>query len=262
MTRWVFYAVACVGILATLRYMLVPPRPVRAVLPAARPPDRAAEAFATLFARSYLTWDAARPDEHQRAMVSLLGTAVDADFGFQAPPSGTQTVQWADVAQARDGPQGDRVYTVAAQTDRNGLVYLAVDVARGPDGRLRLLGYPAVVGPPLVAAASADPDSGLADVTDGALITVVRRAVRNYLAGSANNLTADLTASARMSLPAQPLQMHDLALLKWSPGQRSVLATVHAGGPDGAEYTLRYELDMAQLEARWEVAAIEMDPTA
>jgi hypothetical protein len=186
---------------------------------------------------------------------------MDADAGFQLPASGSETVQWAEVAQSRDGAQADRIYTVAAQTDRNGLVYLTVDVARGSDRRLRVVGYPALVGPPLVASAAADPDQGLPDVSDGGLTTVVRRALRNYLAGSTNNLNADLTPSARISSPAQGLQMRDLTALKWAPGAGSVLATVHAGGTDGAQYTLRYELDVARLGSRWEIAAIQMDPT-
>jgi hypothetical protein len=186
---------------------------------------------------------------------------MDADAGFQIPLSGRETVQWAEVAQSRDGPRADRIFTVAAQTDRNGLMYLTIDVARGPDGRLRLAGYPALVGPPLVASAAADPDQGLPDVSDGGLITVVRRALRNYLAGSTNNLNADLTPSARISSPAQGLQMRDLTALKWAPGAGSVLATVHTGAADGAQYTLRYELDVARLASRWEIAAIQMDPT-
>jgi hypothetical protein len=262
MTRWLLYGVACVGILATLRFTLMPPRPPQPVVPPQPHADRGAEAFATLFTRSYLSWDAAHPDLHQRALAPLVGAAMDADAGLQVPATGAQSVQWTDIAQERDGPQGDRVYTVAAQTDHSGLIYLAVDVARATNGRLRLLGYPALIGPPLVSAAPADPDQSRRDVSDVELVTVVKRALRNYLAGSANNLNADLTPSARISSPVQPLQMRDLALLKWAPRGRSLLATVHAGGADGAEYTLRYELDVARLAARWEIAAIQMDPTA
>ena len=51
--------------------------------------------------------------------------------GLQPPAGGEEQVQWTEVVQERTGAPGElRVYTVAAQTDTAGLVYLAVSVAR------------------------------------------------------------------------------------------------------------------------------------
>jgi len=262
LTRWVFYGLAGVGLIATARYTVLPPGSPR---PAARPPappDSAEEVFATLFARRYLTWDAADPTLHQQQLAGFAGGELDPDAGFQPPASGAQTVQWADVVQERPGPEGDRIYTVGAETDHSGLVYLDVDVARDSERRLRLHGYPAIVGPPLVGPATADPDQGQTDVSQRPLAAVVQRALRNYLAGSVFNLAADLTTGARVSSPSQPLRLRDLTSLKWAPGGRSVLATLVADAGDGAQFTLRYELDVVPVGSRWEVAAIQTDPTA
>jgi hypothetical protein len=151
---------------------------------------------------------------------------------------------------------------VAAQSDRAGLVYLTVDVGRDAAGRLRLFGYPAIVGPPLLGSATANPDQGLLDVTERPLVSVVQRALRNYLAGSVLNLDADLLPGARVSAPEQPLRLRDFGSLKWAPGGHSVLASAVVDGRDGAQYTMRYELDVVRVGSRWEVAAIQMDPSA
>jgi hypothetical protein len=98
-------------------------------------------------------------------------------------------------------------------------------------------------------------------VSDPALQTVVERALRNYLADSGSELQADLTSSARVSLPAQALMLEALQRLDWSAeGGDALTATVQASDAHGARYTLAYDLDVAQVAGRWEIAAIQMDP--
>jgi hypothetical protein len=150
---------------------------------------------------------------------------------------------------------GEHVYTVAAQTDRRGLVHLAVDVRRGNDGALRLGGYPALVGPPPSAPVTADPDAGLRDVDNAELQATVARALRNYLAGDADQLAADLAPSARVTMPRVTVRMTGLDAVKSSTGG-SVIATVTAAGKGGESWTLRYEVDVSRAAGRWEVGAI------
>jgi hypothetical protein len=164
--------------------------------------------------------------------------------------------------QQRDPRPGEHVYTVAVQTDRVGLLHLAVDVARDRDGTLRLGGYPALVGAPASGPMGQDPDERLRDVDDAALRETVTRALRNYLAGDAGQLIADLAPGTRVTIPDQRARMTALEDLKWAPGSGSVLATAAASGAGGEQWQLRYELDVRSSSARWEVTAIETRPGA
>ena len=135
--RYVLYALALAGALASARFALDPPR---AALPAAllrRPAgeDLAAEGFATLFARAYLTWEAQHPEAREHALAPFVGSGIDAGAGLQPPASGEQRVQWTQVVQEREPQPGDHVYTVAA-ANRHGRAALPhrqrPPQARGP----------------------------------------------------------------------------------------------------------------------------------
>jgi hypothetical protein len=222
--------------------------------------DPAAESFAVLFARRYLSWDAGEPQAGVRALEPFLGPGMEPDGGLELPATGEQRVEWAEVAQAREPVAGEHVYTVAAQTDTSGLLYLTVSVKRTSAGSLALAGYPAFVGPP--AAGPAQTGGPLREVADPALATVVERVLRNYLAASSSELEADLTAGARVSLPGSALSLESMQHLDWAPGQGAVLATVEAQDRRGVQYTLAYELDVVLEQGRWEVSAVQMDPDA
>jgi hypothetical protein len=261
--RHLLQALAAMGLLASARIAIDPPR---ALLPAAllrRPAiaDLGAEGFASLFARRYLTWEAQDPEARERALAPFVGPGMDAGAGLQPPAGAQQQVQWTQVVQEREPQQGEHVYTVAVQTDAAGLVYLTVEVYRQPGGALALGGYPAFVGPPASVAAPAEGGAGrLRQVSEPALATVVERALRNYLAGAASELAADLARGAHLSLPAQGLALRSLQSLQWTPGSGAVLAVVQAQDQRGARYTLAYELDVAREQGRWEISAIQMDP--
>jgi Conjugative transposon protein TcpC len=262
--RYVLYLLALAGALASARFALDPPR---AALPAAllrRPAaeDLAAEGFATLFARAYLTWEAQHPEAREHALAPFVGPGMDADAGLQPPPSGEQRVQWTQVVQQRYPLAGEILYTVAADTDTAGLLYLTVSVLRKPGGALALAGYPAFVGPPASGPAQTGADGRMHEVSEPALTTVVERALRNYLVGSPSELAADLAPGARVSLPGIELALQSLQSLQWGPGSGAVLALVQAQDQRGASYTLAYELDVLRAQGRWEVAAIQMDPDA
>jgi Conjugative transposon protein TcpC len=260
--RYLLGAACLTGLAASARFTIAPPGPRR---PPAAPraelsADPAAEGYATLFARRYLSWNAAEPGSTQRALEPFVGSTMEPDAGLRLPASGEQHVEWAEVVQAREPVPGEHVYTVAAQTDTAGLLYLTVSVVRTGDGSLALGGYPAFVGAP-----ASGPPTGpapLREVADQALATMVERALRNYLAASGGELAADLTSDAHVSLPALPLGLQSVQRLDWAPDGRSVIALVQAQDGRGAQYLLSYELDVARLQGRWEVSAVQTDPDA
>jgi conjugative transposon protein TcpC len=225
----------------------------RASTPASVLVDRASEGFASLFARRYLTWDSNDPEAHRLGLASFLGSSMESEAGSQPPDSGEQSVLWTQVVQARPVSRG-HLYTVAAQTDTSGLLYLTVEVLRTPTGTLALGGYPAFVGPP--ASTSAVSYAPEREVEDPALTTVVTRALRNYLGRAATDLAADLAPGARVSLPGAALTLDSLQGLGWSTGGRSVLALIQAHDERSAHYTLAYELNVASRAGRWEVSSI------
>jgi hypothetical protein len=258
--RYLLQALAVIGLLASARFAIDPPRPaiVRSATPSAALPDPAAEGFASLFARLYLTWDSSDPEAHAQALAPFVGSSMEAGAGLQPPASGAQRVQWTQVVQAREPAPGEHVYTVAAQTDSTGLLYLTVGVVREPDGKLALAGYPAFVGAPAYTVAVSG--GRLSEVEDPALSTVLTRALRNYMARSESELAADLSAGAQVSLPGPALALRSVHSLDWSTPGRSVLAVVQAQDERGAQYTLAYELDVVSAAGRWEISAIQMNP--
>ncbi len=258
--RYLLQALALAGLLASARFAIDPPRPAiaRSSSPSSVNVDRAAEGFATLFARRYLTWNSRDPEAHRLALAPFISSSMEAEAGLQPPESGEQQVQWTQVVQARDPASDEHVYTVAVQTDTAGLLYLTVAVVREANGRLALAGYPAFVGAPATSAAALP--EHLREVESSALTTVVTRALRNYLDGSESELAADLTTSARVSLPGLTLMLQSLVSLDWSVTDRSVLAVVRARDERGAQYTLGYELDVVADAGRWEISAIQMSP--
>ena len=260
--RYLLHGLAIAGLLASARFAIAPPRAVmaRAQPPRGELPDRAAEGFATLFARRYLTWDSRDPEAHREALASFTSSSTPAEAGSQPPRGTDQQVLWTQVVQDRHRTSGGHVYTVATQTDTSGLLYLAVGVARTVDGSLELTGYPAFVGAP--ASSPGIARGNTSEVEDRSLETVTKRALRNYLGQAGSDLAADLTTKAQVSLPGMKLDLQSLVSLNWSTDRRSVLAVVRARDERGGEYTLGYELDVAITAGRWEVSAIEMSPSA
>jgi hypothetical protein len=260
--RYLLGALAVAGLAASARFAIDPPRPAtpRVTAPGPAPPDLAAEGFAVQFARSYLTWSAAEPQAHEAALAPFVGQGIDPDAGLQPPSSGEQRVEWAEVVQERESDPNEHVYTVAAQTDDAGLQYLTVSVVDTAAGSLALGAYPAFVGAPASGPAQVQGHAG--EVAEPALATVVGRALRNYVAASASELAADLTVDAHVSLPTAALSLESVQRLNWAQGAGAVIAVVAAADARGAHYTLAYELDVARVQGRWEISAIQMDPDA
>jgi hypothetical protein len=258
--RYLLQALTLAGLLASIRFAIDPPRQVIAhpLTSSSAAVDPAAEGFAELFARRYLTWDSREPEAHRLALAPFLSSSMEVEGGLRPPESGEQQVQWTQVVQSRELTSGVHVYTVAVQTDPVGLLYLTVEVTHRQGGQLALAGYPAFVGAPASSAAMLP--EHLHEVEGPALKTVVARALRNYLAGSESELAADLTASARVALPGLTLALESVDSVEWTTAGRSVLAVVRASDARGTQYTLGYELDVVADTGRWEISAIQMSP--
>jgi len=256
--RYAVLAAAAFGLLATVRFTIAPPRPIEVTASSSTAAvDPAAQAYAALFARRYLTWDAREPLRDERELTPFVGSQLAPAAGFVPPAEGAQAVAWVEVVQSREREAGSHVYTVAAQTS-SGLVYLTVGVTRTAAGALALTGYPALVGAPASSAAIAPPR--LRTVEDPALQTVVHRGLSNYLAGAETDLAADLAPGAAVSPPSIALQLSSIVNETWAPGGGSVLATVQASDGRGARYELTYEIDVALSHGRWELSAIQTEP--
>jgi hypothetical protein len=106
------------------------------------------------------------------------------------------------------------------------------------------------------------PEPARQAVSDRAVTEVVERVLRNYLAGSAPELRADLTDDADVTLPTLDLRVHAVPEIDWlaGPGSGAVLATAIAADRQGDTYTLTYELGIAWHERPY-VDFIEVVPT-
>src|SRR3954470_1058027 len=114
-------ALALAGLLVCAVLVLRPAvRPEASTEPPARvqtPSDLRAEGFAEAFARAYLTWDAADPASHQRAVARYASQALDPGAGLRLPRVGTQRVLWTRTV-ADDSRRHERLITVAVQTSK------------------------------------------------------------------------------------------------------------------------------------------------
>lgn len=258
--RYLASAALFVLVALGLRSLVWMPSPAPS-LPPSLGADAPSEDFALQFARAYLTYDSGRPEERNRALAPYLSEGMDAAAGFFAP-SGSQRVGWAEIASEQPALAGGWVITIAASVSTQRLpVYLAITVSHRPGSGLALVGYPALVGAPTVSDEAPTP-SRLA-VDEPALKAVVERVVRNYLAASAPNLKADLTADAAVTLPTLSLRVRSVDRVEWlgGAGSAAVLVALTAADSRGASYALAYELGIAYRERPY-VDFIEVVPTA
>jgi hypothetical protein len=222
--------------------------------------DAPSEDLALRFARVYLTYDAADPSAREEALRPYLPSDVSADAGFTAT-HGSRRVLWEDVASDQTALAGGRVITIAAAVSgASAPLFLAVTVRHEAGRPLSIVGYPSLVGAP--ATTTKAPEPSREAVSDPTVTEVVERVLRNYLAGSAPELRADLTDDADVTLPTTRLQVRAVRGIDWveGPGSGAVLATAIAEDPQGDTYTLTYELGIAWHERPY-VDFIEVVPT-
>jgi hypothetical protein len=255
LTRWVLYAVALVGVVATARNVLLPPRERPVVVRAPRVIDASAQWFALSFTRAYLTWSR-DPSLHESSLSPFLGPADDPDGGLVPAPGSSQQVLWVAIAGAREASTGEQDFTVAAGVAGKSTRYLTVAVVQGADGRESLARYPALVATPEPARAGALDGAGLERVTNSAVIAVLQRALRNYVDSSADNLDADLAPGASVAPIVTGLSLREVRRLAVEPSG-AVLASVVAADARGDLYTLAYEVALARFGGRWEITGIQ-----
>jgi hypothetical protein len=237
-----------------------PPRQIVVRLASTIGVDAPGQAYAQQFAAAYLAYNAAAPQQRTQALANFAGSGqFDAGFGFQPPNTGTRTVLATQLVQTFQLSGGQSEYVIGASTQPDGLLYLSVTVGRHGDGSLGIVGYPALVGPPLTGDPIQPPIGS--PVQNAALQAVIQRALGNFLTGSSSNLTADLAATAVISLPGQVLRLQQLQSLTWAPSGRSVVATVQVTDPHGAQLTLTYQIGVEQ-QGRWFIDGIQTLPTA
>lgn len=249
--RYAFLAMAAILCLAGIRSIVAPPGSAPSALQQGPPVDYAEQSFATAFARSYLTYNSARPEAREAALAEFASSGFELGAGFSPPQSGSQQVQWADVAQVQRPLAGGVLVTVAAKvSSRSKPVYLSVPVDRDAGGAIYLADYPSFVGPPLSTARSPS-DQGGEPVDDEEVSGLITRALGNYLAGDAENLSADLADAATVTLPNNQLDLRAVDQLLWvnGGGGGAVLATVAATDALGGAYTLRYEVGVRGVSA-------------
>jgi hypothetical protein len=249
--RYAFLAAVVVLCLAGLHSILSPAKTSAPPAVSGPPLDFAEQSFALAFSRAYLTYDASRPEERESALEPFSASGFEVGAGFTPPQAGSQRVQWADVAQVQRPLAGGVIITVAAKLSSDAKpVYLCVPIDRGPGGAIYLAAYPSFVGPPLSIARPAGQEGG-EPVHDGEVSALVKRALANYLAGDAENLSADLADAATVTLPTNQLQLQGVEQLDWVSGNGggAVLATVSAVDRRGGDYTLRYEVGLRRSES-------------
>lgn len=242
--------------LVAVRSMLRPvPAPVLRTIPAAAAADGdPAPGFAEGFARAYLTWDPAAPQDHGIALAPFIGPDIDLDAGLPVPVDGpAQRVAWTTAVGQTTTARNRVAVTVAVAIEgQAGLRYLAIPVGRDAGGRLAVTDYPAAVGPP--ALADELPGDGGEDLADTQLTAVVRRALGNYVAGAGDNLRADLAPGAQLRSPTPRMTLDDVVSIQRGGPQR-VSAVIVARDRADVAYTLRYELAVVRRD-RWYVAEI------
>ncbi|HEX7244022.1 MAG TPA: conjugal transfer protein [Solirubrobacterales bacterium] len=249
--RYAFLAFALIMCLAGIRSILAPPS-ASVAPPASGPPlDYAEQSYALSFIRAYLTYEGARPEAREAALAPFVASGFEFGAGFSPPRTGSQRVQWADVAQVQRPLAGGVLITVAAKLSTAARpVYLSVPVDRERGGAIYLADYPAFVGAPL-SATRTDPARGGEPVREAELSSLLRRALANYLAGDAENLSADLADAATITLPTNRLRLDAVRQLEWvsGTGGGAVLATLDADDRRGGTYTLRYEVGVRRVSS-------------
>jgi hypothetical protein len=253
LTRWVLYIVAAVGVTATARNAIDRPVPRTVVISAKPASDARFSWFALSFARAYLAWSG-NPLVHQASLSQFVSPTTDRDVGLTPAPASSQRVAWVGIAAERTGPARLHVYTVAVSTQR-GVRYLAVAVTRGSAGLPVLARYPSLVAAPAIDESAALDGGSLPTVTNGGASAVLKRALRNYVGGSAENLAADLAPRAAIQPVGPGLTLSAVVRLALEPSG-AVLATLRASDSTGDVFTLAYQISLRESHGRWEITRI------
>lgn len=240
--------------LGGLRSAIVPPVAVTPPATAVRQAPAAVVPFAEAFVRDLLTWEASDPGERERRLAAYLADGLDPDGGVAPVPGRSQRPEWtvASGPRAAEAGSGWRVAVLAGLPGGRRMT-LVVTVAAGAGGSLVVSDYPSLSA--LAARGTARAAGWNESVEDAELERVVERALRNYLAGRAGDLQADLAPGAHVTTPETTARLTHVEELAWQQPKRRAAVLAAAELPDGTRLRLRFHLSL-ERDGRWFVAAI------
>jgi len=221
-------------------------------------PREAAEAFAARFAMAYLTFDAGRPEQRQRALRQYLAPGAATSSGWDGQGRQTATLALPSGIEVRDGTHA--VVTVAALVDGGRWLYLAVSVATDRQG-LVVSGTPVLLPPPPLADAAQPADVVDQDPT---LSAQLRPYLAAFLRAYAASSQAELAYYAAPGVVMEGLGgqvtlagLDALSVEQPSGADRSAVASVRWMDPaSGGTLTQRYRLQLVQANGKWLVGDI------
>jgi Conjugative transposon protein TcpC len=230
-----------------------PPRQQDAGVDRSEASDPATSAFATSFARVYLS--GASPQE----LSPLLAPGVDVP-SFSGTGIG---VEQAEVAGIEDLGAGEAIVTVACATGDARILYLAVPIVRASAGEVAAQGVPALVAGPAGVGEPIDAPGPLAGPDAGAIADLTRRFLPVYLsAPGAEELAYLLAPGARVTPPGGGLEVTDVPSVKQLGSAEGRRRTVIAGvrvldSLSGSSFGLAYRLEVTRGDGRWYVERVE-----
>lgn len=255
---WLFVAVLLIRGAADL---FVRERPAAAVrgtpaVPVVWPDDEA-RAFAVEFARAYLSYSAGDPNRSADAVRAFVTPELaDSVVPQFAKDARAQSVAAVAVARSVVVDARHALITVAVDGGR----YLTVPVARDGAGGLVVYDLPSFAAPPARARVSAPAVDPLADPEGDAIVDVVGRFLKAFLAGDAREMSYFVPSGVRIdALGRRHELVGQVSVARLSPASgrsREVLATARArDAAGGATYTQRFRLRLVRRD-RWLVAGL------
>jgi hypothetical protein len=225
--------------------------------------EREAAAFATAFARAYLTYAPKDPERHAIAVEPYASSWLGAHAGLELPAVGrAQRVVDAQPARVVRLEPRQLLVTVAVQLQppRPAPLYLTVPVAGSSTGALAVVSYPSFAPGPR-RALFPEPQPHPLDAAQRAPVEdLLRRFFPLYLSGRSGELAYFLPAGRRLDALASPYAFVELVRAEIAAPMRGrraiVVARLRARDEQTqATYLLAYRLEL-ELRERWYVAAI------
>ncbi len=259
--RVAFIGIVVLFFFAGVKSVVLPAKPkiVQVSEISAKFPDASVEGFALGFARDYLTYDGARPEDHSKRVSRYLSNAVEEGAGLVIPGDAKDEISSVHLVGSRKEGETGRTkiatVTVAYRLVDDSRGYLNVTVTRDGDGRLAVPEYPSFIAKP-----SLDRDIEISkkdDVVDPAVVGVIRRFMRNYLAGSRTDLQADVLPGYEIS-PLGHMTLRELGEVKLlrNNGQKKLVSVqTYAVTESGVEHLMVYRVLIVKKQ-RWYVNAV------
>jgi conjugative transposon protein TcpC len=225
--------------------------------------EREAAAFATGFARAYLSFSPAHPERHAAALKPYASSWLGEHAGIELSTGGSaQRVVGAEPARVLRLDRSHLFVTVAVELapPRAAPIYLTVPISGSPGGALAVVDYPSFSPPPRRAALREPDHEPLDSRARPQIEDLLRRFFPIYLSGRSDELAYFLPPGRTLDALSTHYDFVDLTTLEGSESDRSgqpvVLAEIRVRDQQTrATYLLRYRLKL-ELRGRWYVAAI------